>query len=197
METGDSNFENRDPECIALVFEFLNFLIGIKLPEMNPLYSVLIQIALKWIHTDLVSSQALALLKSIAVNVDNNDNRILEPLVQGLPIFLNTIDCSRSEDSPDYIEQNLKIAGLFQLLKIMSQVPSIRPKILEDLKVGTVCKVLGCLQDIESPRGSTSDLDLANIDTVNLYVHGISLVNELAKHDVAWMNVQTNLMQNR
>ncbi|XP_044272834.1 uncharacterized protein LOC123016480 [Tribolium madens] len=198
METNDSNFENCEPECFALVFEFLGFLTAIKVPAVASMYPILIQIALKWIHTDLVSSQALALLKSIAVNVDENENGILEPLVQGLPIFLNTLDSSRNEDGPSYVEQNLKIAGLLQLLRIMTQVSSIRPKILEDLKVSTVCKVLGCLQDAENaPNYKSNDLDMANIDTVNLYVHGIALVNELAKHDITWMNLQTNLMQHK
>ncbi|EFA07883.1 hypothetical protein TcasGA2_TC005457 [Tribolium castaneum] len=197
METGDSTFEC-EPECFALVFEFLGFLTEIKVPAVTSKYADLIQIALKWIHTDLVSSQALALLKSIAVNVDENKMEILEPLVQGLPIFLNTLDSSRNEDGPAYVEQNLKIGGLLQLLRIMTQVATIRPKILEDLKVATVCKVLGCLQDAENVSNSkTNDLDMANIDTVNLYVHGIALVNELAKHDITWMNLQTNLMQHK
>ncbi|RZC39779.1 CIP2A, partial [Asbolus verrucosus] len=198
METGDSNIENRDPECIALVFEFLNFLIEIKLAAIGQMFPVLIQVALKWIHTDLVSSQALGLLKSIAVNVDRNDNGILEPLIQGLPIFLTTIDTSRNEDGPDYIEQNLKIAGLLQLLKIMVQVPTVRPKILEELKLGTICKVFGSLQDVDgAPKVRTNDLDMGNIETINLYIHGVALVNELAKHDVTWMNLQSNLMQHK
>jgi hypothetical protein len=196
METGDGNFENRDPECIGLVFEFLNFLIEKKAPSVIMVHAVLLQMALKWIHTDLVSSQALTMLKSIAVNVDKNDIGILEPLVQGLPIFLTTLDCSRNDDGPDYIEQNLKIAGLFQLLKIMSQVPTIRPKILEDLKLRTVCKIFGCLQDIDGGKVK-NDLDMANIETVNLYVHGMALVNELARDDVAWINLQSNLMQHK
>ncbi|XP_063915878.1 uncharacterized protein LOC135131937 isoform X2 [Zophobas morio] len=182
METGDSNVENRDPECISLVFEFLNFLIQLRLPAVTSMYAGLIQLALKWIHTDLVSSQALAVLKSVA----------------GLPIFLTTLDCSRNEDGPEYLEQNLKIAGLFQLLKIMAQVPSIRPKILEDLKLATVCKIFGCLQDVEEPvKAKASDLDMANVETINLYVHGIALVNELAKYDASWMNLQGNVMANK
>lgn len=198
MDIGDSNFENRDSECVSCIFEFLNCFIQVRLPSITSKYECIIQLALKWIQTDLVSSQALALLRNVAVHVDKNDHKILEPLHQGLPIFVTTLDSSRNEESPDYIEQNLKIAGLLQLLKIMAQVPSIRPKVLEDLSLKTMCKIFGPIKEKDnSIKVGPNELDMANLETVNLYIHGIALVNELSKTDMGWMNLQTTLMQNR
>lgn len=112
MSVDDDEDLVTDPDCIAVIFEFINFLIEAKLAADRKTFPELVKIALKWIDTDLVSSHALAILRSVAVNVEPAvDNDILEPLIKGLPVFLITLNRSRTEEMPDFMEHNRKVTG--------------------------------------------------------------------------------------
>ncbi|XP_019880385.1 uncharacterized protein LOC109608400 [Aethina tumida] len=189
---------NNDPECMSLVFEFLQALIEKRIPQLTELHPQLITLALKWIHTNIASTQALSILKTIAMQTEKSDNEILKPLVVGLPAFLPALNSMKEDEIPTHTEHNRKLAGLFLLLRAMVQVESIRPKVLQELQPDAVLRVfVPLIGEGESPRMRAAHVDTCSTEAVNLYVCAIALIHELSKCDSVWINRHGTLMQYR
>ncbi|CAH0563585.1 unnamed protein product [Brassicogethes aeneus] len=193
-----------EPECLGIVFEFFLGLLERKLPYLDELRPKFIAVTLKWIQNDHVSSQALNILKSIAVNTQNHDNVILEPLIAGLPVYLLSLNTLQG-NIPSNNEHNKKLVALLQLLEAMLKVDSLRDKVLKDINPESIGKVFLPLTgeegagDVSKTKSHSykSMESVENTESINLYVYGLSLVNMLAKYDPDWAKKQTRLMQNR
>jgi len=51
--------ENTDPECVALIMEFLLSLVKLKLAALTPLYSACIKSAITWVPVEQVCNLLL------------------------------------------------------------------------------------------------------------------------------------------
>ncbi|KAL3273249.1 hypothetical protein HHI36_014703 [Cryptolaemus montrouzieri] len=184
-------------ECVALIFQFLHYLIQMNLECLKPFYSKFIQISLQWVQSDVVSHQSIAILKTIAINTSAGKTDILKPLGVSLPVFLLALDYGTQEDIPTHTEHNRKIGALLQLLRVMMRVDHLKPKILMELKEETILKVFYPLLGDDSPRLRANDHNTCSEEAINLYTHALALVDELAKHDVSWVTIRENFLQQR
>lgn len=187
----------QEPECMALLFEFLHSLIELELPKLPPLYPRIITLALKWIQTDLVCSQAIAVLRTIALNTESEKTHILEPLAKRLPVFFVALDPKESE-LPTNTEHNKRVCALMQLLRAMVQADSIKMDVLNAIKEDHIQQIFYPLLGMdESPRLRAGPVDTYSPEAINLYVCALALVDQLAKVNMEWVPMYTNLLKQK
>lgn len=177
---------------MSLLFEFLHTIIELKYVELTPLYPRILQISLKWIQTDIACTQALSVLRTIAVSATQYGNVDLEPIVTNIPILIMSVNY-RSEETPTNVEYQKRIGALLQLLKALVQMESLRERIMQDLS-GEMVERLFMPVVMGNPSGD-DDSSTYSQEAINLYVYAMGLVHELAKGSSEWMNLQSNLMQ--
>lgn len=193
-QSGDNS--GNDPECMALLFEFLHFLLQLQLPKLAPLHPQFVNIALKWTQTEFVCSNALAVLRTVVLNQSEEDNNILEPVLEGLQIFLMAIE-NNEEEIPTHIENNKRLSALMELLRVLVKASNTRTKVLAVLKEELLLKIFTPLLGDKSPRTRASSENTYTPEAVLLYVNAIALIDELVKHDLQWINLHNNLMQQK
>lgn len=155
----------------------------------------MINIALKWIQTDLVCSQALAILRTIAVNTDNANSIILEPVLTGLPIFILAL--GTGEEIPTNIEHNKRLGALMQLFRALVRADTIGDRVVSALKEETIYNIFGPILGKSALQNRANHADISSIEAVNMYVNTLSLVDELAKKNTNWIPVQNKLLNQK
>lgn len=184
----------KDPECLSVVLDLIHCLIEIKVPQISSLYTQIIPLTLEWIQESTVSYQALAVLRTIAVKVDRKENKILESLIVGLPMFLLVLNSVKDEGFVFHSEYNKRLGALLQLLTAMIQVKTIRANVVKELHEDIFTKILFPLLGDNSPRSSEHT---CSTDAVNLYVYALALVGELVECDKSWTTFMNNLLRNK
>ncbi|XP_050311435.1 uncharacterized protein LOC126747010 [Anthonomus grandis grandis] len=181
----------KKPESLAIVLDFINFLIHNKVPTISSLYPRIIPLALKMIQENTLCFQVLALFRSIAVNVDKKENGVLEPLIGGLKGFLAIFHSCKDERIMTNTEHIKTLGALMQLLTAMVQVKNIRDKVKEELQEELFTNIFSSLLGDESPRnGETA----CSTDTINLYVYTLALVSKLVECNNSWIGFLNNLL---
>ncbi|XP_060521990.1 uncharacterized protein LOC132699350 [Cylas formicarius] len=191
LEMIEDNTNEQDPECMSQILEFIHFLADLKVPTLSSQYPRLISFAVKWINESPASFQAFALLKTIAVNAEKQNNGMLEALVVGLPVFLALLN---EESMPNHVQHHKRLGALLQLLKAVLQVKSIRGKVLQELHEDLLSKIFRPLLGDDSPEYRD---DTCTIEAVNLYIYGLALIAELVKCDKSWLEFLNSLLSNR
>ncbi|CAG9766217.1 unnamed protein product [Ceutorhynchus assimilis] len=195
IDTKNSNFQ--DPECLAVILEFINFLIEIKVPQMASLYSEIISLALRWIQESTVSVKALTVLKTIAVNMDKKDEKLLESLVGSLKVFLLILHSFKEDktilSNTEYIK---RLAALLQLLTVLVPVKSksISNKIATELNEEMFTNILFPVQSDNNIQrlGETT----SSTDGINLYIYTLALIAKLAECSNSWLVFQNKILDN-
>lgn len=193
---GSGDVLDHDSECMTLLFEFLHFLIQLKLPKLVPLHPRLVNVALEWIKADLVCSEALAILRTVAINTTEDECIILEPFLSGLPIFLLAIENGK-EEIPTHIENNKRLSALMELLRALVKAESTCNRVLGVLKQELLSKIFVPLLGDKSPSSRPSNANTYSAEAIVLYVNAIALIDELAKHDNKWIELHISLMQQK
>lgn len=184
-------------ECIALLFQFIHHLVEANMQCLKQFNPKFIQLSLDWIQSDVVSPQSIAILKAIAIRTPPGDTNILKPIGISLPVFLLALESGSQEDVPTHTEHNRKIGALLELLRVLMKVDHLKAKILIEMKEETICKVFYPLIGDDSPRLRANNLNTCSEEAVNLYIHAVALVDELAKNSVNWVSIRENLLQQR
>lgn len=194
-ESGDVT-SDQDPECALLFIRLIHFMIEIKLPNIVDLKLRLINVSLKWIEFEGVSTEALSMLRTIVLNVKEDEYNILIPVVVLLPSLLLTIENGNAEAQLN-VENNNRLNALVQLLRMLIGIEAVRKDILEMTKLSFIMKIFIPLLGNESPRIQASSPNTQTPEAVLLYVNTMALVNDLIKYDDNWIHLYTSLMQQK
>ncbi|KAK4873807.1 hypothetical protein RN001_013167 [Aquatica leii] len=187
---GDMRSDNNN-ECANLVIKFLNFVLKLRQPNLPALDSRLVNIALNWIQVDSVCSEALTLLREVAVNSAAESSSVLDPFLNCLPIFLRSIRNGDDEIST-CIENNKKINSLIELLRVLVQAEYIRKRVLAMVKEELFTKIFTPL--IGTSSSGTTNLNTCSTGATLLYVNCLALIYDLSKYDDCWIRFFTHLM---
>lgn len=190
------NNKSYDPECLSLLFEFLHTIIELKFTQLTPLLPRILRIAMNWIQTDIACTQALSVLRTIAVNTPPDQGRLLESLHGSIPIFIVMLT-NGAEESSGNLEQQKRVGALLQLFRALLQVDGLRERILEELSEVELRKLFAPVVDGNSSMGSGDDFSIYSADAVNLFAFGLGLVDDLAKISPSWIELHCTLMQQK
>lgn len=195
-----------DPECVALIMEFLLSSVKLKNPALTPMYLQYVQIAMTWVPVDRVASKALALLKTILI--DSRRSKIFDNLIGALD--LSVLMLVMINDDENYaadgingngkrdIKINSKIAELMQLLQEMSKVSELQAQITEvfsEYKMRILLNPILEQDDIITennwPENFFQDPSMA------LYIHALALTSDLAIQNSNWQALYSELMRKK
>ncbi|KAK4873864.1 hypothetical protein RN001_013224 [Aquatica leii] len=194
---GDGDlFLDNGAECMTLAFAFLHFIIKLRRPNLPGLDSRLVNLALNWIQVDFVSSDALAILRTVAVNATEETCIILNPFLNSLPLLLLSIT-NGEEEIPTHIENNKRLCSLMELLRALMKAEITRRRVLTILKEDVFMKIFMPLIGCSSPRTRASNMNTSSAEAILLYVNSIALIHELLTYDEYWIGFFTDLMQHK
>ncbi|KRT84391.1 hypothetical protein AMK59_1149 [Oryctes borbonicus] len=195
MCAGDAS--EHDPECISLVLKFLHSLVELKLSKLVPFYERLVRISLGWLQSEAVSTQALVILRTIALQ--DVGASILEPILNSnnsLSLLLLELE-HKTDEIPTNLEYNKKLSSLMELLLSLLKVASLKEKVLSIVKEGHVFKIFNPLLGDKSPRHRANDVDTTSKEAVTLYIISLTLIYEMSKYSVVWEEVYSSLIQHK
>ncbi|KAK5641431.1 hypothetical protein RI129_009978 [Pyrocoelia pectoralis] len=183
-------------KCVAVLFKFLHFLMQKRRPVIKLLDKRLVNLALKWIQVNLVSSNAFEILRTLAMNATEETSLTLDPLLTSLPIYLLDI-VNGEEDIVTSTENNKRVKSLLELLRSLINTGNTRKRVLAILKEDLFIKIFLPLlnQSPTKTRGIHSSTH--SPDAVLLYTSAIVLITEINKYDDTWGGFFENLMQQR
>ncbi|KAF5292723.1 hypothetical protein FQR65_LT11191 [Abscondita terminalis] len=191
---GDVLSEN-EPVCVTIMFGFLDFVIKLRPPNLKALDLRLVNLTLKWIQVDLVCSNALAILRTVAVNTTEETCIILDPFLTSLPILLLSIE-NEEEEIPTHTENNKRLASLMELLRALMKAETTRKRVIAILKEDLFVKIFRPLIG-SSVNVRASNVNTSSTEAVLLYANSIALIEDLLKYDERWIDFFTDLMQNK
>ena len=191
-----NNSNEHKNECVSIVLEFLHTLMELSLPQLKLHHQRLIETSLKLIQNNGVDSQAMSLMRIVALNTDSESRYILEPILNSLPAFLTDLE-SKDEEIPTNVEYNKRISILMELLKVLVQTESFRDRVLSIVKLEHIEKIFSPLICNRSPRTRACDADTSSAEAVELYINALVLVHELARCNHFWSEAQQNLLQQK
>ncbi|XP_011872879.1 PREDICTED: uncharacterized protein LOC105564808 [Vollenhovia emeryi] len=192
--------ENTDPECVALMMEFLLSLVKLKLTALVPLYPACIKSAMTWVPVEQVCSKALALIRGVIV--DSRRTRTfathqevlseLDPSV--LMLIMNTEDESNRDQNA---EAEMKQAELMQLFHEMVKTPELKKKIMQSFNEHLMHKLFSHVLDNDvSAAGDWTGNFIQNVST-NLYIHALALTADLAANNSNWLTLYSELLSRK
>lgn len=103
----------QDPECMALLFQFLHSIVKLNMQKFVSLYPVLVKLAIHWVQNDIVCSEALAILTSIAWYAKDH--------------YVSTLQNHNLHSKETFIRNNLckgENANIFLLINTTKKAPN-------------------------------------------------------------------------
>lgn len=215
--------EQVDLECLALLFEFLHSLVELRVAQLSALHARMVSLALGWVQTETVGARALALLRSVAVQPNEEQQQVLEPLASGLSVLLHIIDSSVESGSLAHTETCHKLIALLQLLHVLVCNNALQNHVFATLKQTSILRIFDALLGKDENQSSISlrlngphaggesytmfghpssahshHLKEAFCSELNeLYVHAVALVCALATYCQQWESLMTRVFSHR
>ncbi|KYQ57917.1 Protein CIP2A [Trachymyrmex zeteki] len=190
--------ESTDPECVALMMEFLSLLVKLKLTVITPLYPACIKSAMTWVPVEQVCSKALALIRSIIID-SRRTRTCTEVLTEIDPSVLMLITNQEDEVNDQSGGQNaeMKQAELMQLFQEMIKTPALKKKIMNSFNECAMRKQFNHVLDNEfSARGDWTKNFMQNA-SINLYIHALALTADLAANHSNWLTLYSELLSKK
>ncbi|KYN00114.1 PREDICTED: protein CIP2A homolog [Cyphomyrmex costatus] len=190
--------ENTDPECVALMMEFLLLLVKLKLTAIAPLYPACIKSAMMWVPVEQVCSKALALIRSVIID-SRRTRTCVEVLTEIDPSVLMLITNQEDEVNDQSGSQNaeMKQAELMQLFQEMIKTPALKKKIISSFNENAMRKLFNHVLDNElSTSGNWTKNFMQNTST-NLYIHALALTADLAANHSNWLTLYSELLSKK
>ncbi|GJQ81759.1 hypothetical protein Trydic_g306 [Trypoxylus dichotomus] len=176
MCAGDTG--EHDPECMSLVLTFLHSLVELRLSKLVPFYERLVRVSLRWLQSEVVSTQALVILRTIALQ-DVGAN-ILEPILNvnnSLSLLLLELE-HKTDEIPTNLEYNMKLSSLMELLL-------------------SLLKIFSPILGDRTPRQRANDVDTTSKEAITLYTISLTLIYELSKYAEVWEKMYSCLIQQK
>nr|CAD7450817.1 unnamed protein product [Timema bartmani] len=128
-----------EPECVSVLFEFLESLVMLQVPGLSSIYPDIVKEAMNWIPTNMACTKSLQLICTVAMETRKQACgsqealwlRVLEQLDHGLSRLLLILDTGGDENFPVDADTRTRLTSLIQLLQEMSKTSSLKQKILD------------------------------------------------------------------
>ncbi|XP_032683852.1 uncharacterized protein LOC116850095 isoform X1 [Odontomachus brunneus] len=186
--------EDTDPECVALMMEFLLSLVKLKLSALTPLYPICIKSAMTWVPVEQVCSKALALIRTVIID-SRRTKTSTDVLVELDPSVLMLI--TSSGDGSRNAETEAKQAELMQLFQEMIKNPTLRKKIMQSFSEHEMRRLFShMLNNDFSAAGDWTGNFIQNAST-NLYIHALVLTADLAANHSNWLTLYSELLSSK
>ncbi|XP_076281173.1 uncharacterized protein LOC143209438 [Lasioglossum baleicum] len=192
--------DNADPECVALIMEFLASLVKLKLSDLVFLYPLCVKTAMTWVPVDQVCSKALTLIRVTVIDArrTKTSSEVLAELDASVLMLIINSEKSGIQNTQELsLETETRLAELMQLFQEMVKTPALRTKVMQSLSEQTVYKLLSPLLDSETC--TTDDFPgnyIQNLNT-NLTIHALALTADLAAHNSNWLTLYSELLRKR
>ncbi|XP_029668888.1 uncharacterized protein LOC115238883 [Formica exsecta] len=192
--------ENTDPECIALMMEFLLSLVKLKLTALTPLYPACIKSAMTWVPVEQVCSKALALIRSIIIDSRRTKTSIevlteVDPSV--LMLITNPEDETNGQNGSQNAEMETKQAELMQLFQEMIKTPALKKKIMQSFSEHAMRRLFSRMLDNEFPAAGDWTGNFVQNASTNLYIYALALTADLATSYSNWLTLYSELLSKK
>lgn len=190
-----------DPDCVALLMEFLLSLVKLKVSALISLYPACVKSAMTWVPVEQVCSKALALIRMIVIESRRTKvaTDVLTELDPSVLMLITTTEDDEMLEKNDLnsSEAQGRLAELMQLFQEMVKISSLRTKILQAFNEQEMRKLLKPILDYEgSPNGNWPGNFIQN-STTNLYIHALALTADLAANNSNWLTLYSELLRKK
>ncbi|XP_015172465.1 PREDICTED: uncharacterized protein LOC107064351 [Polistes dominula] len=190
-----------DPDCVALLMEFLLALVKLKVSALIPLYPVCVKSAMTWVPVEQVCSKALALIRIIVIESRRTKN-CTEVLTELDPSVLMLITSTENDEMQEKNElQNTdtqgRLAELMQLFQEMVKISGLRSKVLKTFSEQAMRKLLKPILEYEETTNRDWPGNLIQNSTTNLYIHALVLTADLAANNSNWLTLYSELLRKK
>ncbi|XP_051165330.1 protein CIP2A [Leptopilina boulardi] len=187
-----------DPECVALMMEFLQSLVKLKITNLVRLYPSCIKCATSYVPVEQVCSKALALIRTIVI--DSRRTKTIADVLSELDLsILMLIVNSYEEQSLEFSSETIsRLNELMQLLQEIVKIDNLRSKVFQAFTDQTMRKLLKAILDDED-RDMNIDCpdNLSSNQSTTFYVHALALTSEMAQTNSDWLTLYSELMRKK
>ncbi|XP_043252181.1 protein CIP2A homolog [Colletes gigas] len=192
--------DNADPECVALVMEFLSSLVKLKLHSLVPLYPLCVKTAMTWVPVEQVCSKALTLIRVAVIDARRTKTSAevlaeLDASVLMLIINLKNNDIQGTQELS--LETETRLAELMQLFQEMVKTAPLRAKVMQSLNENMIRKLLSPMLDSETCTAGDFPENFIQNPTTNLCIHVLALTADLAAHNSNWLTLYSELRRKK
>ncbi|XP_024941774.1 uncharacterized protein LOC107268725 isoform X2 [Cephus cinctus] len=194
--------DNSDPECVALMMEFLLSLVKLQLPALIPLYPVCIKAATAWVPMEQVCSKALTLIRTVMI--DSRRTKCSTEVLAEIDLSVLMLVVQSEDDemqgnsSGRSAEIQTRLTELMQLLQEMAKNPTLRNKVMQAFSEQMMRRMLSpLLEQDEISAGGDWPGNLFQDPATSLYVHALSLTADLAAHNSNWLTLYAELLRKK
>ncbi|XP_053993168.1 uncharacterized protein LOC128884109 [Hylaeus volcanicus] len=189
--------DNADPECVAIIMEFLSSLVKLKLSTLIPLYPLCVKTAMTWVPVEQVCSKALSLIRVTVIDArrTKTSTEVLAELdASVLMLIINSENDEIQEIQELSLETETRLAELMQLFQEMVKTTTLRAKVMQSLNENTIRKLLSPM--LNSETCSTNDFpgNFIQNPTTNLCIHILALIADLAANHSNWLTLYSELL---
>ncbi|GAB1866513.1 Protein KIAA1524-like protein [Camponotus japonicus] len=192
--------ENTDPECIAVMMEFLLSLVKLKLCVLTPLYPICIKSAMTWVPVEQVCSKALALIRNIIID-SRRTKTCAEVLTEVDPSVLmlitNPEDEINGQNGSQNAETETKQAELMQLFQEMIKTPALKKKIMQSFSEHVMRRIFIRILDNEFSAAGDWTGNFVQNASINLYIYALALTADLATSHSNWLTLYSELLSRK
>ncbi|XP_031829218.1 uncharacterized protein LOC116425514 isoform X2 [Nomia melanderi] len=192
--------DNADPECVALMMEFLASLVKLKLSALIPLYPLCVKTAMTWVPVEQVCSKALTLIRVTVIDsrrIKTSAEVLAELDASVLMLIINSENNRHQSVQELSLETETRLAELMQLFQEMVKIPSLRPKVMQSLSEQTLYKLLSPMLDSETCTADDFPGKYIQNPTTNLCIHALALTADLAAHNSNWLTLYSELLRKK
>nr|XP_033333504.1 uncharacterized protein LOC117224575 [Megalopta genalis] len=192
--------DNADPECVALMMEFLASLVKLKLSALIPLYPLCVKTAMTWVPVEQVCSKALTLIRVTVIEArrTKTSSEVLAELDASVLMLIINSEKSGIQGVQELsLETETRLAELMQLFQEMVKTPTLRTKVMQSLSEQTIYKLLSPLLDSESCTADDFPGKYIQNPNTNLCIHALALIADLAAHNSNWLTLYSELLRKR
>lgn len=192
--------DNADPECVALMMEFLSFLVKLKLSALVSLYPLCVKTAMTWVPVEQVCSRALTLIRVTVIDArrTKSSSEVLAELdASVLMLIINSENDEIQGKCELTLETETKLAELMQLFQEMVKTSTLRTKVMQSLNEQMIRKLLSPMLDSETCAADNWPGNFIQNPTTNLCIHALALTADLAADNSQWLTLYSELLRKK
>ena len=192
--------DNADPECVALMMEFLSSLVKLKLSALIHLYPFCVKTAMTWVPVEQVCSKALALIRVTVIDArrTKTSSEVLAELDASVLMLIINSEHNEIQGKQDLSsETEMRLAELMQLFQEMVKTPALRAKVMQSLNEQTIRVLLNPMLDSEACRADDWPGNFIQNPNTNLCIHALALTADLAAHNSHWLTLYSELLRKK
>ncbi|XP_078043958.1 uncharacterized protein LOC144473709 [Augochlora pura] len=192
--------DNADPECVALMMEFLASLVKLKLSALIPLYPLCVKTAMTWVPVEQVCSKALTLIRVTVIDARRakTSSEVLAELDASVLMLIINSEKNGIQGMQELsLETETRLAELMQLFQEMVKTPTLRTKVMQSLSEQTIYKLLSPLLDSETCTADDFPGKYIKNPNTNLCIHALALIADLAANNSNWLTLYSEVLRRR